>query len=111
MTAHLDAVLSLPGLADEGTQGQGAALRESLVALHDAPPPAQTDEVPDLYFALQASLGDRHGAAVGLVRLGLSRNDLDMTVYKMHGRRLLLRLGEACARLRALLLDQAEANL
>ncbi len=111
MTAHLDSVLSLPSLADAGTQRQGAALRESLVALHGAPAPAQTEEVPDLYFALQASLGARHGAAVGLVRLGLSRNDLDMTVYKMHGRRLLLRLGEACARLRALLLDQAEANL
>lgn len=111
MTAHLDAVLRLPDMAAADVQADGARLRAELVALHDEPAPVQGESVPDLYFALQSRLTERCGAATSLVRVGLSRNDLDMTAYKMHGRRLVLRLSEAVLRLRRQLLEAAQAHL
>src|SRR5690606_22702307 len=111
MTAHLDAVLALPAHAAPEVRSRGAELRAGLVALHDEPVPVQDDDVPDLYFALQRVLEARHGDAVGLIRLGLSRNDLDMTVYKMHGRELLLEVGLKLAEVRRLLLERAAAHL
>ena len=111
MTAHLDAVLALPAHADPDVRRRGAALRVGIVALHEEPVPVQDDEVPDLYFALQRVLESRYGDAVGLIRLGLSRNDLDMTVYKMHGRELLLEVGLQLAEVRRLLLALAREHL
>src|SRR5690606_32841350 len=111
MTAHLDTVLRMPAYADADTQAQGAELRRALVALHDAPAPEQAPDVPDLYFALQRRLEERLGDAVGLIRVGLSRNDLDMTVYKMNGRAYHLEVGRRLLRLRELLLDRAERHL
>jgi len=98
MTAHLDTVLRMPAYADADTQAQGAELRRALVALHDAPAPEQAPDVPDLYFALQRRLEERLGDAVGLIRVGLSRNDLDMTVYKMNGRAYHLEVGRRLLR-------------
>lgn len=111
MTAHLDTVLRMPAYADADTQAQGAELRRALVALHDAPAPEQAPDVPDLYFALQRRLEERLGDAVGLIRVGLSRNDLDMTVYKMNGRAYHLEVGRRLLRLRELLLERAERHL
>ena len=111
MTAHLDTVLRMPAYADADTQAQGAELRRALVALHDAPAPEQAPDVPDLYFALQRTLEAQHGDAVGLIRVGLSRNDLDMTVYKMNGRAYHLEVGRRLLRLRELLLERAERHL
>ncbi len=110
MTAHLDEVLRLGGHGD-AMLGAGRELRATLVGLHEEPPPPYVEDVPDLYFAMQRVLEAKHGDAVGLIRLGLSRNDLDMTVYKMHGRTLLSRLGAALVELRGLLLDKAGAHL
>ncbi len=111
MTAHLDAVLALPAHAAPRVRAQGAALRAGLVALHEEPVPVQAEDVPDLYFGLQRVLEARHGEAVGLIRLGLSRNDLDMTVYKMHGRELLLDVGLRLGEVRRLLLARADSHL
>src|SRR5690606_7256032 len=111
MTAHLDAVLALPAHAAPAVRERGAALRAGLVALHEEPVPVQADDVPDLHFPLQRVLEARYGDAVGLIRLGLSRNDLDMTVYKMHGRELLLDVGLRLAEVRRLLLDRARSHL
>ena len=111
MTAHLDTVLRMPAYGAAEVQAQGAALRSSLVALHDLAVPAQAPDVPDLYFALQRTLEAQHGDAVGLIRVGLSRNDLDMTVYKMNARTYHLAVGERLLTLRRLLLDKAEAHV
>ncbi len=112
MTAHLDTVLRMPSYAgDAATQAKGSALRADLVALHDQCAPAQADDVPDLYFALQRKLEDKHGDAVGLIRVGLSRNDLDMTVYKMNGREYHLEVGDKLLELREQLLGMAESHV
>lgn len=111
MTAHLDTVLRLPAYAAPDVQAEGAALRRSLVALHDLAAPEQAADVPDLYFALQRTLEAQHGDAVGLIRVGLSRNDLDMTVYKMNARTYHLAVGARLLALRELLLDKAEAHV
>lgn len=111
MTAHLDTVLRMPAYSAPEVQVQGAELRRALVALHEEPVPEQAADVPDLYFALQRKLEAAHGDAVGLIRVGLSRNDLDMTVYKMSGRAYLLATGKRLLRLRELLLEKAETHL
>lgn len=111
MTAHLDAVLLTPNFSDDESRAQGRELRASLQALHDQDVPEQAEDVPDLYFALQRKLEEEHGSAVGLIRVGLSRNDLDMTVYKMRGRDLLLETGERLLELRGQLLALAREHL
>ncbi|HZJ10492.1 MAG TPA: lyase family protein, partial [Trueperaceae bacterium] len=111
MTAHLDAVLDMPAFADPADQTRGAALRAATVGLHEVDAPDQDEDVPDLYFALQRELERDHGETVGLIRVGLSRNDLDMTVYKMHGRELLLTQARSLLGLRRSLLNRAEMHL
>src|SRR5690606_26590285 len=110
MTAHLDEVLKLSGHSPESVSA-GRELRTTLVSLHDEPAPSYVEDVPDLYFALQRVLEAKHGDAVGLIRLGLSTNDLDLTVYNMHGRPLLARLGAVLIELRGLLLDKAARHV
>ena len=106
MSAHVRTVGRL-----EETRGHGEEIKKLEHALHtlrDTPLPAYDAEVPDLYFAfnrqLEAQLGPQ---TVSFLRLGLSRNDLDMTVYKMRTRELLLTLIEHLCRLRGALLAQA----
>lgn len=112
MTAHLDTVMRLPAYAGAAEQAAGAAARAALVAQHGAPAPEQADDVPDYYFALQRRLEAQVGEeAVGLIRVGLSRNDLDMTVYKMAGRAALLDVGERLLEVRRLLLDKARRHV
>lgn len=111
MTAHLDTVLRLPAYSGAADQAAGARVRAALVALHDAPSPEQAEDVPDYYFALQRELEADLGEAVGLIRVGLSRNDLDMTVYKMSGRATLLDIGERLIALRRLLIEKASRHV
>ncbi|MBC7257593.1 MAG: argininosuccinate lyase, partial [Chloroflexi bacterium] len=54
--------------------------------------------------ALECEAGPR---AVSYLRLGLSRNDLDMTAYRMHARELVLALAKDLVRLRTALLAHA----
>lgn len=111
MTAHLEAVARLPSLRSEPDQAAVRQLRRELIALHDRPLPEREQDVPDLYFALQRELEERLGAAVALVRIGLSRNDLDMTVYKMRARALLLETGRLLASVRRAVLGLASRHL
>jgi argininosuccinate lyase len=87
-------------------------LLDALGALRSEPFPEYAEDVPDLYFAfnrrLEAELGE---GPVSFLRLGLSRNDLDMTVYKMRTRELLLGVLERLGALRGALLAQAEAHV
>lgn len=109
LSAHVQTVGRLPYVHD---QGAIRALLRALETLRREPPLPYDPLVPDLYFAinrrLEAALGE---STVGLLRLGLSRNDLDMTVYKLRARELLLSLGEQLCTLRGSILVQAEMHL
>lgn len=109
-TAHLGVVAELDvarGHADELAR-LGAALAQQ----RTLDPPQPEAGVPDLYFGIQRRLEAEVGAdALGWLRLGLSRNDLDMTVYVMAARRRLLATGERAAALQTALLDRAEEGV
>ena len=112
LTAHLQAVARLPVAAGPEAQREIQALHRALEGLQTAPLPAQGPDVPDAYFAIQRELEEDLGAhAVSWVRIGLSRNDLDMTVYRMRARELLLETGEQLLTLRRALVEKAEAHL
>ena len=111
LTAHVAVVARLPQNLEADAVADVGALTTALRELHDVAPPPHEEEVPDLYFAIQGELRRRVGDAVDLLRVGLSRNDLDMTVYKMRARELLLETGEALCRLRRAVAVQAGSHL
>jgi argininosuccinate lyase len=120
LTAHLRTVARLP-LA-RAHASRIAALEVALGRQRDGPPPPPEADVPDLYFALQKRLladlaavaggdGDEAERTLAWLRLGLSRNDLDMTVYVLAARDALLRVAAGSGALRDALLDLAEAHV
>src|SRR5690606_37395970 len=111
LTAHVAVVARLPQNLDADVVAEVSALTRAINDLHDVAPPPHEEEVPDLYFAIQGELRRRVGDAVELLRVGLSRNDLDMTVYKMRARELLLETGEALHGLRRAVNAQARTHL
>lgn len=112
LTAHVRAVRRLPSVVVRTHQPEIAVLEEALIGLHAWPAPAYDTEVPDLYFAINRHLETALGTAVvSFLRTGLSRNDLDMTVYKMRARELLLELGQSALSLQLNLLTLAQAHL
>lgn len=112
LSAHLETVARIPLAQTAGAQAQIAQVRASLEALSYRPLPVQAADVPDAFYAIQRELeADVGEAAAGWSRLGLSRNDFDMTVYKMRGRELLLVIGTDLLDLRAALLRRAEEHL
>ena len=80
MTAHVMTVSKLDLAKDH--QSDIARLLSAMQDLRSYSPDYEAD-VPDLYFAynkkLEAELGEN---SVSFLRVGLSRNDLDITVYK-----------------------------
>ena len=112
MTAHVRTVKRLDDPAVQAHQEEIGRLETALNALRSESLPDYQADIPDLYFAfnrrLEAQLGQK---TVSFLRLGLSRNDLDMTVYKMRARDLLLTLIQHVCRLRAALLEQAKTHL
>src|SRR5690606_22592628 len=111
LTAHVAVVARLPQNLDADVVAEVSALTRAINDLHDVASPPHEEEVPDLYFAIQGELRRRVGDAVELLRVGLSRNDLDMTVYKMRARELLLETGEALHGLRRAVNAQAHTHL
>ncbi len=112
LCAHLQAVARLPVAQGPEAQREIQALHRALEGLETTPLPAQGPDVPDAYFAIQSELEQALGAhAVSWVRIGLSRNDLDMTVYRMRARELLLATGEQLLTLRRAVLAKADAHL
>jgi argininosuccinate lyase len=110
LTAHLRTVARLPVAA--GHRAAIADLDAALQRQRDEPPPAYREGVPDLYFALQRRLEEEVGEeALAWLRLGLSRNDLDMTVYVMAARTHVLALAQRLGELQEALLRQAEDHL
>jgi argininosuccinate lyase len=112
MTAHARTVARLD---DELVRSHGEELErldDGLLRLRTFPLPPYTPEVPDLYFAFNRALEEELGpATVSFLRMGLSRNDLDMTVYKMRTRELLTVVMDHLLRLRRAVSSQAEAHL
>ncbi len=112
LTAHVRTVRRLESLSAQSPQKAIVELEAALIALHRLPAPDYDADVPDLYFAINRSLENNLGTAtVSFMRMGLSRNDLDMTVYKMRSRELLLELAESALALQATLLAQAQDHV
>lgn len=110
LTAHLDTVAKLPSFQHAATQDDIRALRTSLIELHNVTFPPQAPDVPDYFFAIQSELERRHGEAAGIGRTGLSRNDLDLAVYKLAARDELLATGEQILTLRTHLVALAKKH-
>lgn len=112
MTAHVRTVAQLIDPRVRTHLSDIARLEAAILALRDEPLPDYDANVPDLYFAfnqrLEAVLGRD---TVSFLRLGLSRNDLDMTVYKLRTRELLLIMIQHLCNLRREVLKQAETHL
>ena len=112
LTAHVRTVRRLDSRIAQTHQAAIAELESALIDLHTWPSPDYDSAVPDLYFAINRELEKRLGVAtVSFMRLGLSRNDLDMTVYKMRARCLLLELAESALALQTTLLAQAKDHV
>jgi argininosuccinate lyase len=109
MCAHVATVKQLPSVQTHRTRIE--TLEAALRDLYDSSP-AYDPDIPDLYFhfnhILEAKLGQD---TVSFLRLGLSRNDLDMTVYKMYNRKLLLELTSNLSKLRRALVQQAKTHI
>lgn len=111
LTAHLKTVRGLDQHPIWKHQDDIRLVEKELIALHDVAAPAYDPEVPDLFYAINRTLEETLGSApVSFLRLGLSRNDLDMTVYRMRARDLLLDLAARVNALQRSLLSQAEAH-
>ncbi len=112
MTAHVLTVKRLDDAAVQAHQADIDKLLAAIAALRAEPLPEYDAEIPDLYFSFNKKLEAQLGQdSVSFLRLGLSRNDLDMTVYKMRTRDLLLIIIEHLCKLRQALLRQAEEHL
>jgi argininosuccinate lyase len=110
LTAHVRTVAALPLAQDRSATF--AALEAALADVRTQATPLYEPTVPDLYFALQHAVARSAGEeALGWLRLGLSRNDLDMTVYKLRAREITVATLRALLAVQDALLDQAEAHL
>ena len=112
MTAHVLTVRELEDPRVASHLGDVDELLAAIKGLRDQPLPDYDPDVPDLYFAFNARLEAALGREpVSFLRMGLSRNDLDMAVYKMRSRELLLEILQHLCRLRGALQVQAQAHL
>ena len=104
LSAH---VLMLEGCGVAHANEALALLRE----LRREPFPAYDPSVEDVFFTLDRTLAARNPEAAGAMRTALSRNDLDMTIYRLSARLRLLRAMERVLRLRRTLLDFAAREM
>jgi argininosuccinate lyase len=117
LTAHVRTVARLETARPHAAAV--AALEAALRRQRDLPPPPPEPGVPDLYFALQKRLlaeltsqdADAGSDVLAWLRLGLSRNDLDMTVYVLAARDGLVRVARRELDLLAVLLELASAHV
>ena len=86
------------------------AIREALdgISLDDVRCATYDGSCEDLFFYVERLIVERCGAeAAGRLHTARSRNDIDMTMYRMRQREMILTLLRAVSLLRATLLDQA----
>lgn len=94
------------GLLQVGTPYARQAA-EAMRGLKDVRPPPYSPGVEDLFFALDRELSERSPVAAGALRTALSRNDLDMTVYRLAARENLMRALGDLSTLRRVLIGLA----
>ncbi|WP_425144787.1 argininosuccinate lyase [Deinococcus sp.] len=97
------------GLLRVGTPHAAEALA-GLRRLREFQPPDYDPGVEDLFFALDRVLAAETPAGAGALRTALSRNDLDMTVYRLAARQQLLAAMDELLRLRRSFLTLAGAE-
>jgi argininosuccinate lyase len=108
-SAHL-VMLAARGIV---TGGDARALRDALDSISQSDVGTQRFDgsVEDLFFLINRLITDRCGEDVaGRLHTARSRNDIDMTMYRMRQRELLLALMDAVAELRQSLADLAERH-
>jgi argininosuccinate lyase len=99
------------GLHDLGIAKADEAAR-ALALLRKTPLPSYSGAVEDVFFAIDLQLGEHWGAEVaGSIRRGLSRNDLDLTVFRAYARDRALAVMGDLLRLRQRLLLLAEDHI
>ncbi|MFD2609632.1 argininosuccinate lyase [Deinococcus taklimakanensis] len=101
LTAH---ALMLGGCGVAHADEAASLLRD----LRRTPFPAYDPRVEDVFFTLDRLLASRNEEAAGALRTALSRNDLDMTIYRLSARLRLMRAMERVLRLRKTLLNFAQ---
>ncbi|GGR29354.1 argininosuccinate lyase [Deinococcus ruber] len=79
-------------------------------ALQHFQPPVYDAGMEDLFFLLDRELAAASPLGAGALRTALSRNDLDMTVYRLSARASLLRAAQELSDLRRTLLTLAAAE-
>jgi len=99
-------------LAERGIVGssEATAIRDALgsVSLDDVRGARYDGSCEDLFFYVERLISQACGEdAAGRLHTARSRNDIDMTLYRMQQRELILKLLEAVARLRGALLNLA----
>jgi argininosuccinate lyase len=100
---------------------QGIIRRDDATAVRDALDGISLDDVrcaaydgscEDLFFYVERLIAAGCGAdRAGRLHTARSRNDIDMTMYRMRQREMILTLLESVAQLRATLLDQASRHV
>ena len=80
-------------------------------ALQAFQPPPYDAGMEDLFFLLDRELAAASPLGAGAMRTALSRNDLDMTVYRLSARESLLRAMQELSELRRALLTLAAAEM
>jgi argininosuccinate lyase len=99
------------GLHDLGVPKAGEAA-QALAALRKTPLPSYSGAVEDVFFAIDLQLSEVWGTEVaGSIRRGLSRNDLDLTVFRAYARDRTLAVMGDLLRLRQRLLVLAEDHI
>jgi argininosuccinate lyase len=88
-----------------------AEAARALRLLREHPLPGFSGVVEDVFFAIDLQLREHWGEEVaGAVRRGLSRNDLDLTVFRAYARDQGLRVARELLRLRSQLLQMASLH-
>lgn len=75
------------------------------------PFPPYDPRIEDVFFTLDQNLAAQDPAAAGALRTALSRNDLDMTIYRLSARSRLMRATQRVLTLRRTLLDFAAREI
>ena len=92
---------------------QARAVRDALdgISTAEVRETAYDGSCEDLFFYLERLIVGACGEeAAGRLHTARSRNDIDMTMYRMQQRVMILSLYEAAIRLREVLIDQADAH-
>lgn len=79
--------------------------------LRRQPFPPYDPRIEDVFFTLDQALTERDPAAAGALRTALSRNDLDMTIYRLSARMRLMRAISRILTLRQTILTLAEREV